>query len=118
MATIIITDRIYNFKDHTKGDTFNSRNFTFPFVITGCEILMQFRLKSISANLNPVAFEWKSNDDTFEIINSTQAIMKFRILDVPIGKYEYDLQIKFTDGIVYTYFKGDLIITKEISIPS
>jgi len=115
MATITITDRIYNFKDHTKGDTFNSRKFTFPFVITGCEIIIQFRLKSVNVNLNPVVFEWKSDDNTFEIINEYQAVMKSKILDVPIGKYEYDLRIKFTDGVVYTYFKGTQPIITNIS---
>lgn len=115
IMAITITNGIYDFKNHTKGDTFKARQFTFPFIITGASILMQFRLKPTSATLNASMYEWKTSDNSFEIISPYVAVMKSKIIDQDAGVYDYDLQITFPNGDVFTYFKGSQKITQDIS---
>lgn len=112
---ITITNGIYDLRNHTKGDTFKSRQFTFPFIITGATILMQFRLKPTSATYVPSLYEWKTEDNSFEIISDYVAIMNSKKIDVIPGTYEYDLQITFPSGEVFTYFKGTQKIIQDIS---
>jgi hypothetical protein len=112
---ITITNGIYDFKNHTKGDTFKSRQFTFPFIITGASILMQFRLKPTSSTIVPSMYEWKTDDDSFEIISQYVAVMNSKIIDEIAGTYNYDMQITFPSGEVFTYFKGTQKIIQDIS---
>jgi hypothetical protein len=112
---ITITNGIYDFKNHTKGDTFKARQFTFPFIITGASILMQFRFKPTSPTINTSMYEWKTDDDSFEIISDYVAVMNSKIIDSMAGVYEYDLQITFPSGDVFTYFKGSQKIVQDIS---
>ena len=112
---ITITNGVYDFKNHTKGDTFRARQFTFPFSLTGASILMQFRFRPSSATVVGEMYEWKSDDDTFEIISEFVAIMQPKIIDVAAGTYDYDLQITFPTEEVYTFFKGSQKIIQDIS---
>lgn len=112
---ITIKNKIYDFKNHKKGDTFKARKFTFPFVITGASILMQFRLKQTSSTITESLYEWKTSDNTFEIINANVVVMTSKKIDVMPGVYDYDLQITFPNGDVFTYFEGSQKITQDIS---
>lgn len=105
---------IYNFYDHTKGDTFLSRQLDFNLDLTGCVILMQFRKNYTSST---IAFEFKTADSTIEFIDALNGVisMKERILDVEVGNYLYDFQITFPSGEVRTYFHGSINILNEIS---
>ena len=105
---------IWNIKPHIKGDTFNSRKITFPFDITYCRIDMQFRKQPNDT----IVFEWSTEDDTFEKLSSTEIIMKSRILNEKVDIYYSDLQVTFQDGTVYTYFKANLQILQDITIPA
>lgn len=112
---ITITNGIYDFKNHTKGDTFKARQFTFPFSITGATILMQFRLRPTSATINDEIYEWKTADASFQIISTFVAKMNSKIIDVTPGIYDYDLQITFPNNDNFTYFKGTQKIVQDIS---
>lgn len=98
---------------HIKGDTFNSRKITFPFDISNCRIDMQFRMGG-----GIVIFQWSTENNTFEKINANEVIMNSRILDFRSGNYISDLQVTFSDGTIYTYFKANLQIMQDITIPN
>lgn len=104
---------VWKIKPHIKGDTFTSRKITFPFDITTCGIDMQFRQVANSR----VYFFWSTENDTFEKINTTQIIMKSRILDEQQGVYVSDLQITFADGTVKTYLNATLQMITDITRP-
>lgn len=102
---------IYNFPEITKGNTFNSRKITFPFSITGACIVMQFRRRSETA----VIFEWKTADNSFQIINATQVLMTSKNMDYGAYSYVYDMVVTLVSGDSFTYFEGTLKITENIS---
>lgn len=96
---------------HIKGDTFNSRKITFPFLITGCIIEMQFKATATGKTI----FKWSTADGTFDVISATEMIMTERILDFPVYSYVSDLQIIFPDETVRTYFNAYLPIIQDIT---
>lgn len=104
----------YNFPNHTKGDTFKSRQITLGFDITGAEIKMQFKL---ARTIQP-SFEWSTVDSSFTIDNAVTGVitMTSKVLNFTPATYIYDLQIKDADDNVTTYFKGSLIIEQDITI--
>lgn len=110
---------IYDFPNHTKNDTFLARQITFNFDITGASILMQFKANQIGQINGDVFYEWKTDDNSFDIIDPILGIivMKEKIISAPIGTYCYDLQITYQTGQVITYFKGKQNIIQDISTP-
>lgn len=101
----------WTIQPHIKGDTFNSRQITFPFDITDCLIEMQFR----ESPNGDVMFKWSTEDSTFEKISATEIVMKSKILDYGPRTYQSDLQVTFLDGTVYTYFKANLQIIQDFT---
>lgn len=101
----------WTIKPHIKGDTFNSRKFTFPFDITNCEIKMQFKQSAQSQ----VSFSWDTLDNSFEKISSTELIMNSKVLDNSPFTYISDLQVIFEDGRVCTYLKANLQIIQDVT---
>jgi len=102
---------IYNFPDITKGNTFNSRKITFPFSITGACIVMQFRRRAESA----VIFEWKTGDNSIEILSNTEVLMTSRDMDFAPYAYAYDMVVTLLSGVTFTYFEGTMTINENIS---
>ena len=102
---------IYNFPDITKGNTFNARKITFPFSITGACIVMQFRRRAESA----VVFEWKTSDDSIEILSDTQVKFIAKDMDFDAYTYVYDMVITLLSGVTFTYFEGTITINENIS---
>ena len=98
--------------DFIKGDTFNSREITFPFDITNVKIQMQFKLK---ANTQTI-FLWSTENNTFEKISATKVIMKSRILDFPVNNYVSDMQLTFANGVVNTTLRANLKIVQDITV--
>ena len=98
--------------DFIKGDTFNSRKITFPFVITNVKIEMQFKLRAVAQT----SFFWSTVDNTFEKINATEIIMKSRILDFPADSYISDMQFTYENGTVITHLKANLKIVQDITV--
>jgi hypothetical protein len=104
---------IYNFPNHTKGDTFTTREINLGFDITGSTIKMQFKLSGSIQS----AFAWSTLDNTFTVNNPlTGAItMNKRILDLKPATYVYDFQVTDSLGNVTTYFKGSILIIQDIT---
>lgn len=102
---------IYNFPDITKGNTFNARKITFPFSITGACMVMQFKKKAEGA----VVFEWKTSDDTIEILSDTEVLMTLRDMDYGAYSYVYDMVVTLLSGVTFTYFEGTMTINENIS---
>jgi hypothetical protein len=102
-----------------KGDVRKANVITFPFDITGMTFLMQFRKAEIGTNNNPVAFEWSSADDSFEITQATSTesklLMKKKLIEVEQGLYVSDLQITKPNTDVETYFNAEISIVEDYS---
>lgn len=110
----------WEMKCHVNGDTFKAKLITIPYDITGCEFLMQFKLKKIGINDNPVAFEWKMSDGSFEITDAVNGklLMKKKNIDVSeFGDYISDFQITRANGDVETEFYATMPINQDISRP-
>jgi len=105
---------IYNFPNHTKGDTFRARQITLGFDITDLEIKMQFKLQGAPQP----SFEWSTIDNSFTVSNVLTGviIMNSKVLDLRPLTYVYDLQTKDLDGNVTTYFKGSLTIEQDTTV--
>lgn len=104
---------VYNFPDHTKGDTFKERKITLGFDITDAIVKMQFKV----ADNSNAFFQWSTEDESFLVENLSQGIllMNSAILNYPAMTYFYDLQVTDVDGNVNTYFKGSLSILNDIT---
>jgi hypothetical protein len=109
----------YNFPDHTKNDVFLARQITFNFDITGASILMQFKENKLSNVNGEMIFEWKTDDNSFEVIDPVLGvvIMKEKKITANAGVYVYDLQITYPTNRPITYFKGRINIIQDISTP-
>ncbi len=100
-----------------RGDTFKAKFITFPFDITDCTFLMQFRLSTIGINSNIVAFEWSSADDSFIIDDAANGIllMNKKDMDFDPNFYVSDLQINRANGDIETLFNAKIEITQDYS---
>lgn len=111
--------KTWEMKCHKKGDVRKANVLTFPFDITGMTFLMQFRLAEIGTNNNPVAFEWSSADDSFEITSATtnesKLLMKKKLIEVEQGFYVSDLQMTKLNGDTETYFDANIRIVEDYS---
>lgn len=108
----------YNFPPHTKGDTFISP--TFQVVLNGTPIdLANYTLKmEIRASVNSTPVKTFTSADGLEIVGPTTD-GKFKItttiIDIPVGKYLYDIQFTDTNSEVNTWIKGVFKVIKEIT---
>jgi len=107
----------WTMKDHFSGDTFKDKIFTFPFDITGCTFLMQFRKAKVGVNDNLVSFEWKSSDGSFEITDAENGklLMKKQVVTAEFGLYVSDLQMTKLNGDIETLFNAKLNVIQDIS---
>jgi hypothetical protein len=95
-----------------RGDTFKAKTITFPFNITGCTFLMQFRKSEIGVNTNDVAFEWKSSDNSFQITNAANGVllMNKKVMNFEPNFYVSDLQITRANNDIETLFNAKIEI--------
>ncbi len=105
---------------HIKGDTFDGSAFEIKFDgvaadLTGTVIKMQLRRNAddTTAALSLTSVASAGITITNEL-NGQFKINK-QIIDIPVGKYCYDMQFTFTDGRVKTYIDGHFTITPEIT---
>jgi hypothetical protein len=105
----------YNFPDHIKGDSFTARQITFSLDLSGASINMQFKENPYS----PMVYFWSTDDNSITIDSTSSSAstitMTTKILDVPATTYVYDIQIKYPDNIVKTYFTGSQKIIQDIT---
>lgn len=113
---------IYNFPTQARGDGFKARklvveilnnNVTTPLDLTGCAILVQFRLTTNSE----VFLEWNTADNSILITDAVNGEfqMQEKSLSVTPSVYMYDVQVTFPNGFVRTYFKGNFKIEADVS---
>jgi hypothetical protein len=110
----------WEMKCHVNGDTIKAKLITIPYDITGFDFLMQFRKKVIGVNENPVAFEWSTTDDSFEItdaVNGKILMNKKNIRITELGEYVADFQMIRANNDVETKFSASMVIIQDISRP-
>ena len=111
----------FDISPHISGDTWKGINsitilsLGIPLNLTDCTVRMQLRP---AANLaSPIYLEFSTDDETILIVSEQNGIINIpsRIIDIPVGKYNFDLQIEFPTGIVRTYLTGIWEITNNIT---
>jgi methyl-accepting chemotaxis protein len=114
----------FDFPTHRSGDTWRGVNSITildgqtPINLTGCKIYIQFR--SIYNYASPVVLTLSTEDNTIKISNVLTGIITIpeQIIDIPVGRYRYDLQIDFPNGSSMTYMEGEFEIKPGITTPT
>lgn len=109
----------YNIPDHRRGDTWDGINSVAinsndqPINLTGAIIKMQLREDVDS----PAALTLSTTGSTIVITNALQGTFTIPpiLVDIPFGKYLYDIQVTFANGVVKTYVKGTWEIVADIT---
>jgi hypothetical protein len=112
---------IYDFPEHICGDTWTGINSLTimqndDFLnLSGCNISMQFRSKNNLAS--PAVLDLTSENNDIVIVEPLSGLISFKpqIIDIPVDTYNYDLEITFSDGSVFTYLKGTIKILPNIT---
>jgi hypothetical protein len=103
----------YNIPDHVSGDTWEGidtitlQNSGIPIDLTDAHILMQFR--SNNNNLaNPCYLELSNDYQTISTPIPQLGLLTINptTIDLPVGIYDYSLQITFPNGNCKTYLQG------------
>lgn len=114
---------LWEMKDHFRNDTFKEKLITLtndddtPIDITDCTFLMQFRKAEIGENTNPVSFFWSSADNSFEIEDAENGVLKMnkKVISAGPNVYVSDFQITYANGDVETLFKLKINVIQDIS---
>lgn len=109
----------YNIPSHRRGDTWDGISSIVitsngqPVNLTSAAIKMELR-EDIDA---PAVFTLSTTDSTIVITNPAQGTFTIPpiLVDIPFGKYLYDIQITFANGVVKTYVDGSWEITADIT---
>jgi methyl-accepting chemotaxis protein len=115
----------FDFPKHRSGDTW--RGITSITLtdendsvvdLTDCKLYIQFR--SIYNLASPVVLLLSTENNTITLTNPTSGIISIpqQIINVPVGRYRYDLQVDFPDGTSNTYMYGEWEIIPGITTPS
>lgn len=107
---------VYDFPSHISGDTWDGVSSItilsqgLPIDLTDCNIALQVR--SVNSVASPAFIEFSTIDDTILIIEPLSGIISIppRIVDIPVGRYNYDLQVTFPtlpNAYIKTYLKGE-----------
>jgi hypothetical protein len=115
----------FDFPTHRSGDTWrgvdsltikDDNNFVVD--LTDCKLYIQFR--SIYNLASPVVLLLSTENNTITLTNPISGIISIpkQIINVPVGRYRYDLQVDFPDGVSNTYLYGEWEIIPGITTPS
>jgi hypothetical protein len=115
----------FDFPKHRSGDTW--RGITSITLtdendsvvdLNDCKLYIQFR--SIYNLASPVVLLLSTENNTITLTNPTSGIISIpqQIINVPVGRYRYDLQVDFPDGTSNTYMYGEWEIIPGITTPS
>ena len=111
--------KLYTIPAHRRGDTWDgiysitlSINGT-PINLTNCVISMELR-ESPDA---PSALKFSTANNTIVILNALGGIIQIppRKIEIPPGRYIYDLQIDFPNQQTKTYMSGSWEITFDVT---
>jgi methyl-accepting chemotaxis protein len=115
----------FDFPKHRSGDTWrgvNSITITDDnnsvVDLTNCKLYIQFR--SIYNLASPVVLLLSTENNTITLTNPISGIISIpqQIVNIPVGRYRYDLQVDFPDGVSNTYLYGEWEIIPGITTPS
>jgi len=115
----------FDFPKHRSGDTWrgvNSITITDDnnsvVDLTNCKLYIQFR--SIYNLASPVVILLSTENNTITLTNPISGIISIpqQIVNIPVGRYRYDLQVDFPDGVSNTYLYGEWEIIPGITTPS
>jgi hypothetical protein len=109
----------YNIPPHRRGDTWDGINSItikvngVPIDLTNAEIKMEFR-QSLDY---PVVLTLSTTDNSIIIVNTLNGNIQIpsKKIEVPFGKYFYDLQVAYPNGVVKTYMEGSWEIVADIT---
>lgn len=107
---------IYNFPDLLRGDTFTQRNITLQqgdpataIDLTGATVRMYFK--------NDTKYIRKSNGNGLTVSTPTNGIVTIDAFKFDFaGKWEYDLEVEFSDGTIQTFIKGYIKVLNDTTI--
>jgi hypothetical protein len=109
----------YNFPDHISGDTWKGvSSITIlennsAVDLTDCDVFIQFRpIKNLAS---PVFLELSTYNNTISVVIPVSGLISIpkQIVNIPVGEYNYDLQINFPTGVSKTYLKGTFNVLPE-----
>jgi hypothetical protein len=111
--------KAYTIPAHRRGDTWNGINtisFTAsatPLNFSGASVKMEFRQKPDY----PVTFTFSTENNQIQFVDASKAIIRImpQIIEVPPGKYYYDLQVIYPNSVVKTYMVGTWNIFADIT---
>lgn len=109
----------YTIPTHRRGDTWDGINSITirvngtPINLTNASIKMEFRQDLDS----PVVLTLSTTDSSIIIQNAVAGIIRIppKKIEIPFGKYLYDLQVTYLNGTVKTYMEGSWEITPDIT---
>jgi hypothetical protein len=109
----------YTIPSHLRGDTWDGitsivlHKNGIPLNLTGATIKMEFR-EDIDS---PVVLELSTTNGKITITNALSGTISIpeTIIDIPFGKYVYDLQVTLTSGYNKTYMRGTWEIVADIT---
>jgi hypothetical protein len=111
---------------HIKGDTFRLLDFTLtqtlsteagtvtePLDLTGAQIYLQVR-PTINSE---VVYLNLGVGDGITIVDGPNGRFQIdeQIIDIPVGKHYYDIEITLSTGFKFTWFIGTWTITSDIT---
>ena len=107
---------IYNFEDHTKGDTYEgAEEFTIIDAdvpdLTGATIRMHIR------NQNNDLVKSIDTSGGITITDAVNKKFKINAFDVELSActYYYDIEVTFSNDVIVTYLKGTWTIIQDIT---
>jgi hypothetical protein len=109
----------YTIPSHLRGDTWDGitsvilQKNGIPLNLTGATIKMEFR-EDIDS---PVVLELSTTNSKITITNALSGTISIpeTIIDIPFGKYVYDLQVTLASGYNKTYMRGTWEIVADVT---
>jgi len=101
-----------------KGDTYEGVFFQLlinevPVNLTGVNIVAEFKKTPLAV----AAYTMNLDNDKIVVTNAAEGRFKFdkQKIELPAGKYLYDVQFVFLDESVKTYISGTMTVEQDIT---
>jgi hypothetical protein len=109
---------IYDIPEHRRGDTWDGINKIgitqngIPVNLTNSLIKMEFR-QGIDT---PVALTLSTENSAIVITSLSSIRILPKTIEIPYGKYFYDLQVTFPTGVIKTYISGSWTVAPDFTV--
>jgi hypothetical protein len=109
----------YNIPCHRRGDTWAGIS-SITILVNGVPVNLQNASAKIEFRSNvdaPVALTLSTTDGSILISQPLNGKIQIppRLIEIPYGKYYYDLQVTFPNGTIKTYMSGTWEIAFDIT---